>query len=208
MTGPSWGFSPCCCSVTEGALYRHYPSKEAAARELFTRHLNAYTARLRAVAASDAPVHQRLRDIISVSLASYRAEPDALSFVLLGRPIFFTGTPAQLDYPLDALETLIREGQTEGTIRDGQPNLIAAIFLGCLLRPLIVSRLAQPGTLDLLHDTRHDIVITEAACAAIARPPAPLAATRPAGQKRPPAIQDPSQQRGSEPADAAGPHAS
>src|SRR5262245_43102503 len=87
--------------VTEGALYRHFPSKEALAQELYRRHLNAYTARLRAVGASGGPAERRLREIVRSSLESYRAEPDALSFVLLWTPTFMEGLPAELDYPLD-----------------------------------------------------------------------------------------------------------
>ena len=158
--------------VTDGALYRHYPSKEAIAQALYRRHLNAYSAHLRAVAASGGSTERRLREVIRVSLASYRAAPDALSFVLLWTPTFMRGLPVELDYPLDVIEGLIREGQQEGTVRDGQPNLLAAIFLGCLLRPLIVSRLAPHGRLDLLGVTRHDHVIVEAAWAAVAHPPA------------------------------------
>jgi AcrR family transcriptional regulator len=157
--------------VTEGALYRHYPSKEAVAQELYRRHLNAYTARLRTIVASGGPAERRLREVIRISLESYRADPDSLSFVLLWTPTFMQGLPAQLDYPLDVIESLIREGQKDGTIRPGQPNLLAAIFLGCLLRPLMVSRLVRPGALDLLGETRHDQVIVDAAWAAIAHPP-------------------------------------
>jgi hypothetical protein len=43
---------------------------------------------------------------------------------------------------------------------------LAAILLGCVLRPIIVAQLAQPDALDLLHDTAHDTVIADAACAA------------------------------------------
>src|SRR5262249_18305421 len=125
--------------VTEGALYRHFPSKEALAQELYRRHLNAYTARLRAIGASGGPTERRLREIVHGSLTSYRAHPAALSFALLGTPPFMQSPPAELDYPLDVIEGLVREGQEEGTIRRGQPNLLAAIFLGCLLRPLTVS---------------------------------------------------------------------
>jgi hypothetical protein len=49
----------------------------------------------------------------------------------------------------------------------GKPNLLAAILLGCVLRPIIVAQLAQPDALDLLHDTAHDAVIADAACAAL-----------------------------------------
>jgi AcrR family transcriptional regulator len=156
--------------VTEGALYRHFPAREVLAQELYRRHLNDYTARLRTIGASGGSAERRLREIIRSSLDSYRAEPDALSFVLLWTPTFMHGLPAQLDYPLDVIEGVVRDGQEEGTIRPGQPNLLAAIFLGCLLRPLMVSRLARPGALDLLGETRHDAVIVEAAWAAIADP--------------------------------------
>ena len=156
--------------VTEGAPYRHLPSNGAAALELFARLMNVYAARVRAVVDAHAPVEPQLRGIVRVSLAWCRAEPDALTLVLLGRPIFTAEPSDIIDYPIDAIEPLIREGQAEGSIRDGQPNLLAAIFLGCLLRPLIVSRFAQPGSLDMLHDTQHDSVIAAAACAAVAQP--------------------------------------
>ncbi len=154
--------------VSEGALYRHYPSKEAIAQALYRHYLGEYVARLHAIVAAEGSARDCLRDVIRLSLASYRANPAAITFVLIRQPTFMGGLPAETVYPLDLIETVMRGGQEDGSIRDGQPNLLAAIFLGCLLRPLIVSQLAQPGALDLLHDTRHDRVIIDAAWAAVA----------------------------------------
>jgi AcrR family transcriptional regulator len=158
--------------VSEGALYRHYPSKEAVAHALFDEHMGIYAARLRSVAELDQPVEQRLRGLIRASFESYRANPDGMNFILLQKPRLIAGWLPNPAFPLDIIEGIIRQGQQQGLLRDGQPNLLAAIFLGCLLRPVIVSQLAEPGALDLLHDTRHDSIVEDAAWAAVARPTA------------------------------------
>jgi AcrR family transcriptional regulator len=158
--------------VSEGALYRHYRSKEALAQALFEQYLGAYSALLAAIAAAPEPLKLRLERVVAASLGYYRQNPAATNFVLLRQPSFICELPAGFAYPLELIEGLIREGQAEGLIRDGATNLLAAIFLGCILRPLIVAQLAEPGALDLLHATQHDAVIAEAAWAALARPEA------------------------------------
>ncbi len=157
--------------VSEGALYKHYPSKEAVAQALYRQHLGEYAAKLRAVIDAGGSAEDRLRAALRLSLEDYRANPDAIGFILLQQPTFMAGLSEEdVAYPLDLIEEVVRDGQRDGVIREGQPNLLAAIFLGCLLRPLIVSRLAPPGALDLLHDTRHDEVVAAAAWAALAHP--------------------------------------
>lgn len=157
--------------VSEGALYRHYPSKEAVAQALYRQYLGEYAAQLQAIVSVQGTAKDRLRDVIRLSLVSYRTNPSAFTFVLLRQPTFMATLPTEgTVYPLDIIEGIVCDGQKDGSIREGQPNLLAAIFLGCLLRPIIVSQFAQPGALDLRHDTRYDRLIGDAAWAAIARP--------------------------------------
>ncbi len=156
--------------VSEAALYCHYESKEAVARTLFAHHLQDFSGRLKQIAIAQQPLEDKLRDVIRVSLAMYRDKPAASSFVLLNTPSFMPQLPADTVHPLDVIEQIMVAGQQQGVVRPGQPNLLAAIFLGCILRPIIVSQLADPGALDLLHDDRHDQVIIEAALAAVMRP--------------------------------------
>ncbi len=157
--------------VSEGALYRHYPSKESVAQALFRQHLDAFSARLQQIAASTEAPEAQLRAVVAATLASYRDNPAAFTFVLLRQAATIALLPATLVYPLDVVEHMIADGQRRGAIRSGKPNLLAAILLGCVLRPIIVAQLAQPGALNLLHDTAHDAVIADAAWAALARPP-------------------------------------
>lgn len=153
--------------VTEGALYRHYPSKEEVAQALFKQHLSLFATTLHAVATSELPLEERFRGMIKTGLQTYRENPAAFNFVLLGPPGFKPDLPAGFLYPVEVVEALVKEGQQAGVIRQGQPNLVAAIFLGCLLRPIIVSNGASPGALDLMHETQHDQVIEDAAISAL-----------------------------------------
>ena len=154
-------------AVSEGALYRHYPSKEAIASALYRQHLQHLSDRLVQVAALGGTPEAQLRAIVAVALNSYRENPAAFTFVVLRQSTLMPLLVRDIDYPLDLIERMVRAWQPTGTIRAGQPNLLAAILLGCVLRPIIVSQLAQPGALDLLHDHQHDQVISDAAWAAL-----------------------------------------
>jgi AcrR family transcriptional regulator len=158
--------------VSEGALYRHYPSKEAVAQALFQQHLEAFAAQLQQIAATAEPPAVQVRAVVAATLASYRKNPAAFTFVLLRQSATMPLLPSTTVYPLDVVADMIADGQQQGALRSGKPNLLAAILLGCVLRPIIVAQLAQPGALDLLHDTEHDAVIADAACAALVLSPA------------------------------------
>jgi AcrR family transcriptional regulator len=156
--------------VSEAALYRHYPSKEAVAQQLYGQHFSGFAAKLQeATAAGNA--EERLRQAVRTTLAAYRAEPAAFTFGVLHTPTFLPNLPAGTAYPIEILERVIVAGQHRGEVRTGQPNLLAAIFLGCVLRPIILAGLAAPGALDLSAASAHDQVIEDAAVAALRRQP-------------------------------------
>jgi AcrR family transcriptional regulator len=153
--------------VTEGALYRHYTSKEEVAQALYKQYLSQFATTLQQAANSSLPLEEQLRAMIRAGLEMYRQQPAAFNFALLRPTGFKPALPAGFLYPVEVVEAVIAEGQHQELIRPGQPNLLAAIFLGCLLRPIIVSIGAAPGALDLLNETRHDQVIEEAALSAL-----------------------------------------
>lgn len=152
--------------VSESALYRHYPSMQALAQELYADHFGRYAAQLQE-ATSAGTTEERLRRAVRITLAVYRAEPAAFTFALLRMPAFLPNLPAGTRYPIEILERLIAAGQRSRELRAGQPNLLAAIFLGCVLRPIILASLAAPGALDLIAESKHDQVIEDAAVAAL-----------------------------------------
>jgi AcrR family transcriptional regulator len=156
--------------VTEGALYRHYPSKEAIARDLFITSFASFAGHMLEIARAGQRPDEQIRQVVRTSLAAYREQPAAFRFVLLRERPFGGPMPPDTVYPLDVVEGIIRAGQQAGQVRDGQPNVLAAMVFGCILWPIIVSLTADPGALDLLGSTAQDELIVAAAWAAIAAP--------------------------------------
>jgi AcrR family transcriptional regulator len=145
--------------VSEAALYRHFPSMQALAGELYLHHFAAFAARLDEATAAG-PASERLRRAVRATLASYRADAAAFTFAVLRTTTSIPRLPPGTRYPIEIIEQVIAAGQDEGELR-------AAIFFGCVLRPIIVAGLAAPGALDLLGGTQHDQVIEDAALAAL-----------------------------------------
>lgn len=157
--------------VAESALYRHFPSKEAIAQDLYAEFLHRYAEKLLSLARSDDEPEAKLRALIALILSTYREEPDAFVFVLFNTSRRLPNLPAGTVYPLDVIESIIAEAQAAGVVRGGQSNLLAAILLGAVQQPVVLATLGRPGALDLLGDRGYDVIITEAALAAIGRTP-------------------------------------
>jgi AcrR family transcriptional regulator len=156
-------------AVSEGAIYRHYESKEALAQALFWDCMGRVSLALAETAGrTDLGIEERLRAIVAVLLSFYRAEPDAAVFVLIRPPTFKLTAPQGFVFPVEIIERLIEQGQAAQAIRPGKRNLLAAIFLGCVLRPIIVAEGSDPGALDLRREPEHDALIAGAAWSAIA----------------------------------------
>jgi AcrR family transcriptional regulator len=153
--------------VAESALYRHFPSKEAIAHELYAEFLGRYAKRLKGLADAAEPPEDKLRGLVGMILDTYRTEPDAFVFVILNTNRQLPQLPVGTVYPLDIIESIVAEAQTAGAVRDGQTNLLAAILLGVVVQPVVLATLGRQGALDLLTDPTLDVIITQAALAAV-----------------------------------------
>lgn len=69
--------------VTEGALYRHYPSKDAMATTLFAREMADMRAALLAVIETTAPLGPKLHGLVDCLYGLYARQPYSVLFVLL-----------------------------------------------------------------------------------------------------------------------------
>lgn len=155
--------------VSDGALYRHFRSKEDLAQRLYGQTMEAYSDALQEAARGHDAVEQRLERCVRAGLALYQANPNAMTFTLLRQHSFMPTLPEGFAYPIQIIGDLIEEGQAARSVRAGDSKLLAAIFSGCLLRPLIVAQLAGPSSFDLEAAGPHDQVIVDSALAAVRR---------------------------------------
>jgi AcrR family transcriptional regulator len=152
--------------VSAAAIYVHYPSVQALAEEIYLEHFTGYAADLAAIAGQRVAAEERLRQVVRATLRRYRHDPAAFTFVSLRLASFLRHPPEGVPYPLRSVELIISEGQQAGTIRGGDPALLAALFLGALLRPMLLAEFADQRRFQL--DVQHDAVI-EDACLALLR---------------------------------------
>jgi AcrR family transcriptional regulator len=158
--------------VSEAALYRHFPSMEALAQELYDHYYRSYVAQLHDATAVGT-TEERLRQAVRATLAFYRAEPAAFTFAVLRLHSFAPQLPAGTVHAVDVVEAIIATGQRRRELRTGQPMLLTAIFFGCVLRPIILATVAEDRSLDLLTKSKNDRVIEDAAFASVRREPRP-----------------------------------
>jgi AcrR family transcriptional regulator len=154
--------------VSEAALYRHWKSKEELAASLFADGMRAYAAALEEAAEPPGPTPDRLARAIRRMLDLYRDEPNLSVFLIEQQPRFIGALPPRFPYPLHVVERVIKAGQRAKEVKPGDPRLIAAIALGCVTRPILVSRYSQRWELKA-GDARQRELIAESAWEAIRR---------------------------------------
>ncbi len=122
--------------LSEGALYRHFPSKEAIAETLFYR-LHIRLAHLLREAARAGGGLGAVADRI-VDAYCLVADEDWTHFAFhLLNTTHFLPTPSEEDNPVAAAEDIVSEAMTRGEIPAGDANLLAAMALGVVLQPAL-----------------------------------------------------------------------
>jgi AcrR family transcriptional regulator len=155
--------------VSDGALYRHFASKEQLARELYQHGLRVFAEALDTASQGAATPLEALRRMAARVPTGYRELPDEFAYGLLQAP---PAAAADLhsddDLPIDVIARFIEEGQADGSVRSGDARVLAAAFLGCLLQPIVISR-STPGCVpDLLGDDSNDSAMIDSAVGSVA----------------------------------------
>jgi AcrR family transcriptional regulator len=157
--------------VSEAALYRHHPSKEAVGLALFATHMRRYATLLETVADDHTlTVAERIKGLAHAALQARRTDPTAHTFVLGHQQRFLSALPADFPYPIRIVDHLIGEGQADGTVKPGPVRVLSALVVGCMNQPAVVAQHAARGTIDL-DDPGTRAIIADGAWAAIAMPP-------------------------------------
>lgn len=149
--------------VSEGALYRHFPSKEELARELHLQAMTAFSDELLAASVAQT-ARDSLRQMAARVLTLYRERPAAFVFALVqAPPAAVASMPEGVDLPIDVIAATVEQARAQGSARTGDARVLASCFLGCLLQPIALS-LSSPGCVrDILSDDTQDVTIVEAA---------------------------------------------
>jgi TetR/AcrR family fatty acid metabolism transcriptional regulator len=121
--------------VAHGLLYHYFTSKdevlETVFRDTWTEVLGAFTA----VARSDDPPREQLREVAAILLGGWRRNPDLVRVIVreVARSPNVQGKVDELGAAFEAIERIVARGQATGVFRsDLDPRLASWIFYGAI----------------------------------------------------------------------------
>lgn len=132
--------------VSEGAIYRHFDSKDDLAAAMFLSIHTRLAALVREAARNKGGIHEQTAAIVDAYCATADADFPLFTFHLLYAHRFLP-TPAGVDNPVDAVEDLIAAAVRRREIVRGEPGLIAGMTLGVVLQTALqihYGRIAGP----------------------------------------------------------------
>lgn len=135
--------------IAEGTLYRHYPSKDALAWDLFSHNFTAFALELHRIQAGHTTLRAKLDAMVRQFCAFFDQDPVLFSYLLLAQHGQLQKVTPDLPNPVAVLREVLAAGMDRGEIPAGDPNVAAAMVLGIVLQVAvfkIYQRLTQSLT--------------------------------------------------------------
>jgi AcrR family transcriptional regulator len=121
--------------ITEGALYRHFPSKDDLVWRVFEQHYVAFAHRLQALADEATSTRDKLGQMIRGFCQAHDEDPMLFRFLLFVQhgqlPKLAPGTLTPVDVMRKVIETAIGSGE----LPKQHPALATALIFGVVLEP-------------------------------------------------------------------------
>jgi AcrR family transcriptional regulator len=139
--------------ISEGALYRHFVSKDALVWAIFERHYVAFAGRLDALAEAETTARGKLAAMIRGFCHAHDEDPTLFRFLLfvqhgqLSR--LAPGTPT----PVDAVRAVIEYGIASKEIPDQPADVATALVFGIVLQPVTFAAYGRlPSTMSSMSE--------------------------------------------------------
>jgi AcrR family transcriptional regulator len=122
-------------SIAEGTIYRHFPSKEQLALDLFLRHHRALAEALAGVAQQAQGLRAQIDAIVRCYCEWADDDWTLFAYHLLTQHMFLAMVPEGTPNPVDVLRQVIVQAMTAGEIPSRDADLAAAAAIGTVMQP-------------------------------------------------------------------------
>jgi AcrR family transcriptional regulator len=124
--------------VTEGALYRHFPSKDELARALFLSRYGRLAREIEAIRAERPDFAGRLEALVGMFAEAFDQDPAGFAYVLVSQHEHLRDLEAASpDNAVEALGRVFSDAMAAGEIPQGDVALVTALALGLVVQPAI-----------------------------------------------------------------------
>ena len=122
--------------MSEGALYRHFESKEQLVWLVFQRHYLAFATELRALAEPELTTRAKLAAMIRGFCRAHDANPELFRFLLFVQHGQLSRLTPDMPTPVDAVRAVVTAGLASGEIPAQHAELATALVFGVVLQPV------------------------------------------------------------------------
>jgi AcrR family transcriptional regulator len=139
--------------ISEGALYRHFVSKEQLVWAVFERHYVAFAARLDALAQAETTAHGKLAAMIRGFCQAHDEDPTLFRFLLFVQHGQLSKLAPGTPNPVDAVRTVVERGIAAKEIPDQPADVATALVFGIVLQPVTFAAYGRlPSTMGPMSD--------------------------------------------------------
>ena len=130
--------------VTEGAIYRHFTSKEELCLEIYSRIVTEMAQLKKDIVTGSSGIRDKLREWVRISYDFFDRYPDGFTFILLTTHNFPENEQEIISRQGKIFLEMIQQAVAAGELRPIRPELALSHFSGILLN---VPRLINEGVL-------------------------------------------------------------
>lgn len=120
--------------VSEGALYRHFKSKEALAWHIFVTHVNDFSIDLLAAVRPHKKTKDKIHAYISTCFKAFEEEQELFTYLLVSEHRELRNLPPSYKHPGHVAMELVEEGQKAGDLKPMDVYVAGSIFVGAIIR--------------------------------------------------------------------------
>jgi AcrR family transcriptional regulator len=122
--------------MSEGALYRHFPSKEQLVWQVFERHYIEFAGRLLKLAEAESSTRSKLAAMIRGFCSAYDDNPRLFRFLLFVQHDQLGKLAPDAPTPVEAVRMVIASGIASGELPAQNADLATSLVFGVVLQPV------------------------------------------------------------------------
>lgn len=133
--------------LSEGALYRHYESKEDLAWGLFATHFKAFAIELDRLQHAHTTLKDKLDAMIQHFCAFFDRDQTLFSYLLLSQHYQLGKVTADMPNPVEVFRRIIARAMARREIPKADPHLATAMVMGVILQVAVArvyGRITRP----------------------------------------------------------------
>lgn len=145
------------CSISDGAMYRHYKSKDDLARVMFETIHRRLLELVEQNICFDGGLENTVKALVTAYCELADADPAQFAYHLTHRNYFIAQSGDGGANPSNVMTDCVNDAMARGEIPKGDPEILSAMALGVVMQPAeysIFGRIQQPMTTHIPHFTR------------------------------------------------------